>query len=527
MFGVRDVPEKGTFPVCAGHTSISTAKPLFRSGIRYTAPMSILSEQFEQVGIAPNAGAVTKFAFLGIWFQQTWIFWINTNNPLLPGIVPWQTLYLVLALCMCGIGFAAHRLNRKTLPFENAMAAAAVALGFAASVCVMLAPYVAFGAALAVTGLVLGAVCLAWIYVQWGAVYSLFTLRQAVAFLFTGGIIAALAKAVLFLLPPVIAGIVASMLPAFAVLTCRRAKKFFAGLEGRDETTATSAPHSPNVASHEVFFTMSTITALWKVMLVFVVFSLANSLILALDVPAVTAGTAKVFLLERALEALLCGCVLLYVFQFHRVFDFVRLWRVVLLVLATDFVINILWPGSEFQTFFAGVALNLIVLFVWLVLADISRHSDMHPFSVFGFGWAAYAVPFFAGSVLAAVMNLSADTVSGFGALLYLVCIAATFLLDSRDQNTKRIFSDFDESKPDAVADFADIDSRCAQIAVQRHLTARELEIMQMICKGRSKAYIAETLYVTENTVKGHAKRLYMKLGVHSKQELQKLIEIE
>ncbi|WP_294379871.1 LuxR C-terminal-related transcriptional regulator [uncultured Senegalimassilia sp.] len=43
--------------------------------------------------------------------------------------------------------------------------------------------------------------------------------------------------------------------------------------------------------------------------------------------------------------------------------------------------------------------------------------------------------------------------------------------------------------------------------------------------KGRTKSYIAETLYLTENTVRSHAKRLYTKLDVHSKQELMDLVE--
>ncbi|WP_294414859.1 LuxR C-terminal-related transcriptional regulator [uncultured Senegalimassilia sp.] len=37
--------------------------------------------------------------------------------------------------------------------------------------------------------------------------------------------------------------------------------------------------------------------------------------------------------------------------------------------------------------------------------------------------------------------------------------------------------------------------------------------------KGRTKSYIAETLYLTENTVRSHAKHLYTKLDVHNKQE--------
>ena len=45
------------------------------------------------------------------------------------------------------------------------------------------------------------------------------------------------------------------------------------------------------------------------------------------------------------------------------------------------------------------------------------------------------------------------------------------------------------------------------------------------LCQGRTRAYIAETLYLSENTVRGHVKRIYTKLDVHSKQELIDLVE--
>lgn len=47
-----------------------------------------------------------------------------------------------------------------------------------------------------------------------------------------------------------------------------------------------------------------------------------------------------------------------------------------------------------------------------------------------------------------------------------------------------------------------------------------------MICKGRSRAYMAETLFITENTVKTHVSHIYGKLGVHSKTELQHFIGV-
>lgn len=45
-------------------------------------------------------------------------------------------------------------------------------------------------------------------------------------------------------------------------------------------------------------------------------------------------------------------------------------------------------------------------------------------------------------------------------------------------------------------------------------ITPRELEILDQIAQGKSTREIAETLFVSENTVKTHASRVYDKLGV-------------
>ena len=50
---------------------------------------------------------------------------------------------------------------------------------------------------------------------------------------------------------------------------------------------------------------------------------------------------------------------------------------------------------------------------------------------------------------------------------------------------------------------------------------------MQYLCKGRSRPYIAETLYLSENTVRTHSRRIYGKLDVHNKQELLDLVRGE
>jgi DNA-binding CsgD family transcriptional regulator len=51
-------------------------------------------------------------------------------------------------------------------------------------------------------------------------------------------------------------------------------------------------------------------------------------------------------------------------------------------------------------------------------------------------------------------------------------------------------------------------------------LTQRELEITEMFAQGRSANWIADTLFVSTSTVRSHIRSVYVKTGVHSRQEL-------
>lgn len=78
---------------------------------------------------------------------------------------------------------------------------------------------------------------------------------------------------------------------------------------------------------------------------------------------------------------------------------------------------------------------------------------------------------------------------------------------------------------PVSLSGSQDYEQRCLAFARSRGLSERETEIMLYIAKGYSKPFIAEKLFITDNTVRTHVKRIYEKVGVHSKRELQELIE--
>lgn len=62
------------------------------------------------------------------------------------------------------------------------------------------------------------------------------------------------------------------------------------------------------------------------------------------------------------------------------------------------------------------------------------------------------------------------------------------------------------------VADPVDIER-------DHHLTKREAEVLRLLVKGCSNSRIAETLAITEGTVKNHLVNIYQKLGVRSRAE--------
>ena len=84
---------------------------------------------------------------------------------------------------------------------------------------------------------------------------------------------------------------------------------------------------------------------------------------------------------------------------------------------------------------------------------------------------------------------------------------------------------------PDSPAEIQEAgistDNRLEQIAEKYQLSRRKREIFMYIAKGRSAVWVADLLVVSENTIRSHMRRMYEKLGVHSKQELLDLVEQE
>lgn len=201
---------------------------------------------------------------------------------------------------------------------------------------------------------------------------------------------------------------------------------------------------------------------------------------------------------------------------------FSSVWRVVCMALCVAFAalgIERFRPASEALLF---ATWDVTVAMVWLTLADIARHADVAKTSVLGLAGGCYLVASALGGSLSATVSAALSTDETAVALLFFVALLMALCLTRPSLLGSRIFEDL-RVIPPAVENGV-LRSRCARLAAEAGLTERERQVVEMIALGKSRAYIAEALVISENTVKSHAAHAYAKLGVHGKKELHALI---
>ena len=67
--------------------------------------------------------------------------------------------------------------------------------------------------------------------------------------------------------------------------------------------------------------------------------------------------------------------------------------------------------------------------------------------------------------------------------------------------------------------------SACSKMLGDRYgLTAREVDVFVLLAQGRTQTRIEKELTLSKSTVKTHMGSIFLKLGVHSKQEIIDLV---
>jgi DNA-binding CsgD family transcriptional regulator len=169
------------------------------------------------------------------------------------------------------------------------------------------------------------------------------------------------------------------------------------------------------------------------------------------------------------------------------------------------------WDNGLAQVL-TNIPLGVLLASIFILLIERLDHESLdYANSAFAIGLccAAYAIIFLLcffswpllGDQLASSLSL---TVS----IIYPAAVAMRATLASRaDPSVARATDTM-------------IEQRCQALATESALSKREREILLLLAQGRGAPYIAQNQFISTNTVRSHIKRIYTKLGIHSKEEL-------
>lgn len=363
---------------------------------------------------------------------------------------------------------------------------------------------------------------------MWTAAYVRLGLRQAVLYGFLSLALGSLGGLALSFVPEALSYTVSMFMPAIALLCYQRAMKVDVGAQATPEPVYDKEPRTT------MLFIFGGLA----------VFGLALGI--SRGFPAGEPVPMDAF--QRIVHQMGVVIISLFIIWWFIVkrkrLSFSFLWRIEIMLVAVGMLILSVFPGH-----FTGLAIatvniadTLMLGVLWVTLQDVARHTTTDVYAVYGFAWAARVLSRDAGRVL--IMVLGAVGASSYavtaviGIVVFALAASMALLLSDGLLRVRPLFTE-DEARvrrtpattaspgnaPAALPETQDAQNAHVWFRDAFDLSERETEVALLIAQGRSKAYIADALCLSENTVRTHAKNVYAKLDVHSKQELIDLLQ--
>lgn len=453
-----------------------------------------------------------------------WIYCVVHRPTETGGVSIMTVMYVALSLFLI---LLAVWVNYKP-PHENKKRAMDVIAVLFMMVCALFLamPLPFIGAETTFIGSALGGIGVAWLYMRWGEFYATLDIRYSAPLIFLTMALGSAGKTIIDLLPPLAATIILMALPIISFICAYWSK--------REELEMPAVYH---------YYNARTVGSLWRLVLGIAVYSFVVGAIQSMPLDMPPAPYEPMVFAHHGGEIAIALAFFCWVVFLKRGLNFSKTWRVVLLLMATAliFASQLQHVVGGYFYVMMGIAQTALIILLFLALADIAHHSSYNPIVVFAAGWVAYSLPFPLGDMAGnALVAIAPDSSFVMVLTVWVLIIVTLFFLDESSVGKQPIFAELnDPGDDDAPAkrfgaiqqtlnekESADMLAlRCASLSTQLRLTPRETEVMEMLVRGRSKVYIADAFFISENTVRGHVKRLYTKLDVHNKQELVDKVE--
>lgn len=454
----------------------------------------------------PKSTWVDTCVLVGMAFPFTLISRLNGGPSLLPDVAggllsgpyPCFVLMCLVVLVLAAQGTGKHM---KAQAITLADIAASLSLGGA---CIVLTSWsdlpLSYGA------VALGGADVAWLYIRWGTVYAGLGLRRAACFICLSVMVASLQKLML----------AAASVPARLVLVlCITALGLACLLRSSAISKDLAEPADLKLHGRH------TLRDLWMYPVALVILCVALGCLYNLP-RDMSASSPASLIWGYLIESIAAMAVLLWACVARRPISGPGVVVSLAFVIASGLVVlQVLGDdGSLFFFLVTNVDHSLLTLFLWIALTDLSRWFSDNSWSVFSAGWALRSVSFLVGSCLAKL--LTTQSVSAIYAVLMYVMVALLVLvLIGRNASATELFRGLCGPAADREPS---LEERCQTVGQNYGLTPREIEVMVLLCEGRTRPYIAETFCISENTVRGHTKQVYKKLSIHDRESLFSLV---
>ena len=449
----------------------------------------------------------------GFWSTYIVGHWISAQTYAVSSSLGWLSYagFSTLAFLVIGIIYARKPTTRCSafLDYSCAAFSSAVVLSL------HIAPATSLPIAYPIICVSAAGVARCWLLVRWGAAYAKRDIRSTTIALLFGAVIVSLLKIAMAELPEPIMFIIVVCIPTGSTIALRKL-----------EATKDACFQQQN----EPRFSAKELESLWPTALSIVIFLFIWSYLnIVLKTGSGHYGfgdlsSPTLTILAQLIDILFMGFLYWWLFVRKNGVEFNWLWRYAYVGLAAALLLIARLGISQPVQIFTSAAFEIALVFLWLALTDIARNSKFHPHAIFGFGYLLYTVPDWVARGMASAFAISSVDETAVSLCLFAIVRVVAVLLPHRAPGVQLLLADFTSNPPQDSHDA--IRERCEKLALQNSLSARETEVVYHLCYGRSKQYIAETLYLSENTIRTYTQRVYRKLDIHNREELQKLLGI-
>lgn len=204
-------------------------------------------------------------------------------------------------------------------------------------------------------------------------------------------------------------------------------------------------------------------------------------------------------------------------------------YRIVLPLMALGYVLFPLVPGEHrfVGAMAAAVGYGLFDLLSWVTMIEYAQTHRNRALGVIGLGVGATLLGRATGSLCGTLLlkYQAAGSISYSGIslvmLFALIVVCLTVLPELLMKPAP------DKSARTAPQDApSEISHGIAALARGKGLTTRELDVLELLAKGKNAASISLDLGIARGTAQTHIKHIYQKTGFHNQQELMRAIEV-